>query len=136
MVFKETIRTMYRWLNRRSERKSYNWKTFKQMLSHYRISGVTNSMADVFRQDKIVSGLTCERVCLKSPVRENRTSGSVAGYGSNLISCADGKISGWAFFKDRNPAPEEKDRKKKCLKRKIQREGGGCNERIHMNEGS
>lgn len=28
-------RTLYRWLNRRSERKSYNWKTFAHMLRFY-----------------------------------------------------------------------------------------------------
>lgn len=28
-------RLLYKWLNRRSERRSYNWKTFRQMLKHY-----------------------------------------------------------------------------------------------------
>ena len=33
-VFK---RTLYRWLNRRSERKSYNWNTYAQMLRFYNV---------------------------------------------------------------------------------------------------
>ena len=28
-------RLLYRWLNRRSERRSYNWKTFAEMMRHY-----------------------------------------------------------------------------------------------------
>lgn len=32
---KAVRKILYRWLNRRSERKSYNWKTYKQMLDYY-----------------------------------------------------------------------------------------------------
>jgi len=32
-------RVLYKWLNRRSERKSYNWKTFRQMLRFYNVEG-------------------------------------------------------------------------------------------------
>jgi group II intron reverse transcriptase/maturase len=32
-------RLLYKWLNRRSERKSYNWKTFRQMLQFYNVEG-------------------------------------------------------------------------------------------------
>lgn len=32
-------RLLYKWLNRRSERKSYNWKTFQQMLRFYNVEG-------------------------------------------------------------------------------------------------
>ena len=32
-------RMLYKWLNRRSERKSYNWKTFMQMLRFYNVEG-------------------------------------------------------------------------------------------------
>jgi RNA-directed DNA polymerase len=30
-------RTLYKWLNRRSERKSYNWKTYAQMLRFFKV---------------------------------------------------------------------------------------------------
>jgi hypothetical protein len=33
--------TLYRWLNRRSERKSYNWQTFMQMWDYYNVSNLS-----------------------------------------------------------------------------------------------
>jgi len=32
------IQTLFKWLNRRSQRKSYNWEGFKEMVKHFRIS--------------------------------------------------------------------------------------------------
>lgn len=48
---------------------------------------------------------------LKSPMRENRTSGSVAGYSSDPISYANGEIPRW--FKDKE---EERARRQKEIK--------------------
>lgn len=36
-LYYQVHRILYRWLNRRSERRSYNWKTFRQMLDHYQL---------------------------------------------------------------------------------------------------
>jgi RNA-directed DNA polymerase len=35
--YRQTIRMVYKWLNRRSQRKSCNWRGFSEMLKHYRI---------------------------------------------------------------------------------------------------
>jgi len=35
--FKQVIRILLKWLNRRSLRRSYNWQGFDQLLKHYRI---------------------------------------------------------------------------------------------------
>jgi group II intron reverse transcriptase/maturase len=42
-LFKQTL---YRWLNRRSERKSYNWKTFKIMWNQFNVESYTRNIAD------------------------------------------------------------------------------------------
>jgi len=34
---KEVVGRIYKWLNRRSQRKSYSWATFKEMLKHYQL---------------------------------------------------------------------------------------------------
>jgi len=34
---KEVVGGIYKWLNRRSQRKSYTWTTFKEMLKHYQL---------------------------------------------------------------------------------------------------
>ena len=35
--FDQVKRILFKWLNRRSQRRSYNWKGFSQLLEHYRI---------------------------------------------------------------------------------------------------
>jgi group II intron reverse transcriptase/maturase len=35
--FQQVKRILFKWLNRRSQRRSYNWKGFNQLLEHYRI---------------------------------------------------------------------------------------------------
>jgi group II intron reverse transcriptase/maturase len=35
--FQQVKRILFKWLNRRSQRRSYNWAGFKQLLQHYRI---------------------------------------------------------------------------------------------------
>ena len=35
--FQQVKRILFKWLNRRSQRRSYNWEGFKQLLKHYRI---------------------------------------------------------------------------------------------------
>ena len=32
-----TRQLLFKWLNRRSQRRSYNWKSFNEMLKHYRL---------------------------------------------------------------------------------------------------
>jgi group II intron reverse transcriptase/maturase len=36
-LFKQVIRILFKWLNRRSQRRSYNWRGFDQLLRHYKI---------------------------------------------------------------------------------------------------
>ena len=33
--YRQTIRMVYKWLNRRSQRKSYNWRGFSEMLQYH-----------------------------------------------------------------------------------------------------
>ncbi len=35
--YREAIRTMYKWFNRRSQRRSFNWTVFNEMLKYYSI---------------------------------------------------------------------------------------------------
>jgi RNA-directed DNA polymerase len=35
--YRQTIRMVYKWLNRRSQRRSCNWRGFSEMLKYYRI---------------------------------------------------------------------------------------------------
>ncbi|MCP4600295.1 MAG: group II intron reverse transcriptase/maturase, partial [Proteobacteria bacterium] len=35
--FNQVKRILFKWLNRRSQRRSYNWRGFEQLLEHYRI---------------------------------------------------------------------------------------------------
>jgi group II intron reverse transcriptase/maturase len=35
--FYHAVKTLFKWLNRRSQRRSYNWQGFKAMLEHYRL---------------------------------------------------------------------------------------------------
>ena len=35
--FDQVKRILFKWLNRRSQRRSYNWEGFGQLLEHYRI---------------------------------------------------------------------------------------------------
>ena len=35
--FKQVKRILFKWLNRRSQRRSYNWRGFEQLLEHYRV---------------------------------------------------------------------------------------------------
>jgi RNA-directed DNA polymerase len=36
-LFKQVMRILFKWLNRRSQRRSYNWRGFDQLLKHYKI---------------------------------------------------------------------------------------------------
>jgi len=35
--FRHAVRILYKWLNRRSERRSYNWTGFKELLEHFQV---------------------------------------------------------------------------------------------------
>ena len=35
--FKQAMRILYKWLNRRSQRRSYNWQTFAELLEHFAV---------------------------------------------------------------------------------------------------
>jgi group II intron reverse transcriptase/maturase len=45
-VVDETITILYKWLNRRSQRRSYNWESFERMLKHFNfrsLNGIRNN---------------------------------------------------------------------------------------------
>jgi hypothetical protein len=60
LFYSETMRILFKWLNRRSQRKSYSWESFKQMLEHFKIPKPVTNMT---RADG-----TFEFVCKPKPV--------------------------------------------------------------------
>ena len=36
-VFFEVTRVLFKWLNRRSQKKSFNWETFKYVMRYYKL---------------------------------------------------------------------------------------------------
>ena len=99
-----TLRALYYWLNRRSQRRSQTWQSFNRLLKRFgvplpriqdkaRSQGLRNKPGWTAEQ---VAGTTCsvlimrrvvrERAVVKSPVRENRPPGSVRGAPGNRRS--------------------------------------------------
>ena len=65
-------RLVFKWLNRRSQRKSYNWNGYNELLKHFEIPNPDYWLLEL-------KGACTKRTILKSLVRENRTQGSVRG---------------------------------------------------------
>jgi hypothetical protein len=88
--FSSAIRLRMQWLNRRSQRHGYNWHGSKAVLKHCKVE----RPRIVGRPRPKKAGLMAEatmrqRVCLTSPVRDNRTPGSVRGPLGNWWSYRD-----------------------------------------------
>jgi hypothetical protein len=84
-------RILCRWLNRRSQRRSYTWAGFRTRLHHFRVErprrvGHPSTRLAAGRAE---AGLR-QRVCLKSLVREHCTPGSVRGRAGDWPSYRDG----------------------------------------------
>ena len=88
--FRQAMRMPFKWLNRRSQRRSFNWQRFLELLKDLRVE--RPRMAGWPKTRKAASlaraGLRL-RVFLKSPVRENFTPGSVRGPLGNWQSYRD-----------------------------------------------
>jgi catechol 2,3-dioxygenase-like lactoylglutathione lyase family enzyme len=89
--FLSAIRLLMQWLNRRRQRHGDNWHGYKAVRKHFTVE----RPRIVGRPRPKKAGLMAEanmrkRVCLKSPVRENRTPGSVPGLSGNRLSYGDG----------------------------------------------
>lgn len=63
-------RIIWKWLNRRSQRKSFTWDQFHAYLKLYPLP-----LPKIYQSFETLAGIN-----LKSPLRENRTAGSVRGY--------------------------------------------------------
>ena len=76
--FEYAIRRLwFKWLNRRSQRKSFKWKEFEALLTRYPLPEPR-----IRKGYRWIYSATLW-ICLKSPVRENCMLGSVRGGGSN-----------------------------------------------------
>jgi hypothetical protein len=89
--FDGAVRIRLKWRNRRSQRPSYNWQGFKALLTPFKIE---RPRLVKHPQTRKATATACagmrKRVGLKSPVRENRTPGSVRGPLGNWRSYRDG----------------------------------------------
>jgi group II intron reverse transcriptase/maturase len=85
------LRILFKWLNRRSQRRSYTWTGFRDLLHHFRVERphLVGRPPPRLAAGRASAGLR-KRVCLKSPVREHRTPGSVRGRSGHWPSYRDG----------------------------------------------
>ena len=89
--FNKAIRILLKWLNRRSQRPSYTWQGYKGVLERFKVARPRIVGRPKTRQATLrTSADLRKRVFLKSPVRENRTPGSVRGRLGNRPSYRDG----------------------------------------------
>jgi len=85
------MRILLKWLNRRSQRHSYTWQGYKDVLERFTVARPRIVGRPKTRQATLkTSAHLRQRVLLKSPVRENRTPGSVRGPSGNRRSYRDG----------------------------------------------
>ena len=89
--FSHALGILKKWLNRRSQRRSYNWAGYNELLAHFNIERprIFGRPQTRVAASKAEAGLR-KRVYLKSPVRENRTPGSVRGRSGNWPSYRNG----------------------------------------------
>jgi hypothetical protein len=88
--YSRAIWMLWRQLNQRSQRKSYNWKGFNELLEQFQIER-PRIVQRPRTSTTPFSGLGCcgMRVSLKSPVRQFRTPGSVRGLTGNWQTYRD-----------------------------------------------
>jgi len=89
--FNSAMRILLKWLNRRSQRHSYTWQGYKAVLERFKVARPRIVGRPKTRQATLKTSADLrKRVFLKSPVRENRTPGSVRGPSGNWRSYRDG----------------------------------------------
>jgi RNA-directed DNA polymerase len=89
--FNSAMRIVLKWLNRRSQRHSYTWQGYKAVLERFKVARPRIVGRPKTRQAALKTEADLrKRVLLKSPVRENRTPGSVRGPLGNWRPYRDG----------------------------------------------
>jgi hypothetical protein len=89
--FNSTMGILLKWLNQRSQRHSYTWQGDKGVLERCKVARPRIVGRPKTRQATLKTSADLRRrVFLKSPVRENRTPGSVRGPSGNRRSYRDG----------------------------------------------
>jgi hypothetical protein len=88
--FNKAMRIVLKWLNRRSQRHSDTWQGYKDVLGRFQVARPRIVGRPKTRQAALKTEADLrQRVFLKSPVRENRTPGSVRGPSGNRRSYRD-----------------------------------------------
>ena len=89
--FNKAIRMLLKWLNRRRQRHSDTWQGYNKVLERFNVARPRIVGRPKTRQAALKTSADLrKRVFLKSPVRENRTPGSVRGRSGNRPSYRDG----------------------------------------------
>jgi Group II intron, maturase-specific domain len=89
--FNNARRLVLKWLNRRRQRHSYPWPGYTAVLERFTVARPWIVGRPQTRQAALTTSADLrKRVFLKSPVRENRTPGSVRGRSGNRPSYRDG----------------------------------------------
>jgi hypothetical protein len=87
------MRMLLKWLNRRRQRHRYTWQGYQDVLERCKVARPRIVGRPKTRQATLKTSADLrKRVCLKSPVRENRTPGSVRGPLGNWRSYRDGAL--------------------------------------------
>jgi hypothetical protein len=88
--FNKARRMLLKWLNRRSQRHSYTWQGYNNVLERFKVARPRIVGRPKTRQAALTTSADLrKRVLLKSPVRANRTPGSVRGRSGNRPSYRD-----------------------------------------------
>ena len=82
MIFYHVRQIHQRWLNQRGQRHSYTWAAYTELMRLLALETTANHATG----QAITLVLLRKRVFTKSPVRENRTPGSVRGLSGNWQS--------------------------------------------------
>jgi RNA-directed DNA polymerase len=91
--FNKAMRIVLTWLNRRSQRHRYTWPGYTEVLERFQVARPRIVGRPKTRQAPLTTSADLRtRVLLKSPVRENRTPGSVRGPSGNRRSYRDEAI--------------------------------------------
>ena len=89
--FNRAIRLLMKWLKRRRQRRGSNWHGSTEVLKYFKVERPRIVGRPRPKKAALMAEATMrKRVCLKSPVRENRTPGSVRGRSGNWPSYRDG----------------------------------------------
>jgi len=89
-LFYRVNQLLFKWLNRRSQKRSYTWAGYNRMCQRYGIC--TPRIVKSLSNQTCLPQASAKRVCPRSPVREYRTPGSVRGHPGNRVSYLDPSV--------------------------------------------